>query len=144
MHEVKETIFIDRTPEDVHRFTMDADNALLWQSNLVEYELSDEKLGKGTISRGVTKVAGRKIEFEMEVAEHEFGQHDLWRTIKAPMDLTLEFTYEPTGDGTTMTYHLMVDSLGGLFGKLADPLVTRMYQRDTLSNLAKLKDLLEA
>lgn len=144
MHEVKETIFIDRIPEEVHRFTMDPANALLWQSNLVEYELSDEELRKGTIAHGVNKVAGRKVEFEMEVTEHEFGRHDLWRTVKAPMDLTLEFIYEPTGDGTTLTYHLTADSLAGLFGKLADGLVTRMYQRDTRSNLEKLKDLLEA
>ena len=31
----------------------------------------------------------------------------------------------------------------GILGKLADPIVTRMYARDVRSNLAKLKELLE-
>jgi hypothetical protein len=33
--------------------------------------------------------------------------------------------------------------MGGFFGKLADPLVTRMYAKDVKSNLEKLKDLVE-
>ena len=34
--------------------------------------------------------------------------------------------------------------LGGMFGKLADALVARMYARQMKANLGTLKDLLEA
>ncbi|NNC92170.1 MAG: hypothetical protein HKN80_06725 [Acidimicrobiia bacterium] len=144
MHEVKETIFINRLPEEVHLFLMDTDNALLWQSNLVEYELLSEDYRKGSMFRGVNKVAGRKIKWEAEVAEHELGAHALMRSTEAPMPFELEYVFAAIDDGTEMTYHMTVKEFGGFFGKLADPLVVRLYQKDVRSNLEKLKDLLEA
>jgi carbon monoxide dehydrogenase subunit G len=144
MHEVIESIYIKRSPEDVHAFLMDSDNVTLWQSNVVDYELLDDEYRKGSKFRGTNKVAGRKLDWEMEVAEHEFGAHALMRSTKAPMDFTLEYTFIPVDDGTRMTYHMVAESLGGFFGKLADPLVTRMYQKDVRSNLEVLKELLEA
>ncbi len=144
MHEVKETIFIKRLPEDVHLFVMDTDNAVLWQSNLVDYELLSEDYRKGSMLRGVNKVAGRKLEWEAEVAEHELGKHALIRSIKAPMAFKLEYVFAAIDDGTDMTYHMAVKEFGGFFGKLADPLVVRLYRKDVRSNLEKLKELLEA
>ena len=144
MHEVKETIYIKRTPEDVHRFMMDTDNGLLWQSNLIEFELLGEEYAKGSRLRGVSKVAGRKLAWEVEIAEHEVGTHGLMRSTDAPMEFTIEYTFAPVDDGTNMTFHQTVAELGGFFGKLADPLVVRLYQKDVRSNLEKLKELLEA
>ena len=44
-----------------------------------------------------------------------------------------------------MTFHQESASFfKGFLGKLADPVVTRMYARDVRRNLAKLKELLEA
>jgi hypothetical protein len=33
---------------------------------------------------------------------------------------------------------------GGVFGKLVDPVITRVFRRETQSDLGKLKDILEA
>ena len=43
-----------------------------------------------------------------------------------------------------MTWHQESETYGGFFGKLADPLVTRMYAKDVRSNLEKMKELVEA
>lgn len=144
MHEIKETILIERAPEDVHQFLMEEDNAVLWQSNLVDFELLSDDYRKGSMLRGVNKVAGRKIDWEAEVAEHEFGKSALMRSTKAPMGFELEYLFAPVDGGTEMTYHMTVQEFGGFFGKLADPLVVRLYGKDVRSNLEKLKELLEA
>jgi hypothetical protein len=60
------------------------------------------------------------------------------------MDFELEYVITPVDDGTEMTYHMTVKEFAGFFGKLADPLVVRLYRKDVRSNLGKLKDLLEA
>lgn len=142
---VTESIYIARPPQAVHEFMIDPENATLWQSNLIEYEqLTEGPVGKGTKNRGITRVAGKKVEWETEIAEYEAGASALIRSTKAPMEFTIHQSYQATGDGTTMTWHQEVGSLGGFFGKLGDALVTRMYHRDVKSNLEKLKELLEA
>lgn len=60
------------------------------------------------------------------------------------MEFTIEYIIEPVDNGTNMTFHQTAGELGGFFGKLADPLVVRLYQRDVWSNLEKLKELLES
>jgi uncharacterized protein YndB with AHSA1/START domain len=144
MPEVTESIFIARSPEDVHTFLMTTENVTLWQTNLIEYALLDDELRKGSTFRGVSKVAGRKVPFVMEVAELEVGKHSLMRTTEAPMQFSLEYTFTPQEGGTLFTYHLDAAPFGGFFGKLADPLVTRMFSKDVRSNLEQLKELLEA
>ena len=144
MHKVIESIYIDRPPDKVAEFMMDPANATLWQANLIDFELLDDEIRRGARTRGVSKVVGRKIEWEMEYSEVEPGVRSLLRTTKSPIDFTLEETFAPTGSGTTFTWHLEVETLGGFFGKLADPLVVRMYRRDARSNLEHLKELLEA
>ena len=49
----------------------------------------------------------------------------------------------PEGEGCRVTFEQEVDSLGSFFGKLADPIVTKMYSRDVRGNLENLKILLE-
>ncbi|MDH3606295.1 MAG: SRPBCC family protein [Acidimicrobiia bacterium] len=144
MHEVTETIEIKRLPEGVHAFLTDPDNALLWQSNLIDFELIDSRYEKGSMLRGMNKVAGKKVEFVAEIAEHELGKHTLIRSTEAPVGFTLEYTFAPAALGTKMTYHMETEAFGGFFGKLADPLVVRMFSKDVRANLEKLKELLEA
>lgn len=144
MPEVKESIFINRAPEDVHTFLRSEENALLWQSNLIEFELLDEDYSKGAKLRGASRVAGRTVEWIVEIAELELGQRSLMRTVEAPMAFTVEYVFTPENGGTRFTWHMEVESLGGFFGKLADPLVVRMFTKSVKANLETLKELLEA
>jgi len=143
MLEITEMVYIDASPEDVHAFTMEPANMLVWNSNMVEYELLDDEVRKGSHIRGVSKVAGRRLEWIMEFAELDVGHRAVLRSIEAPFEFEIEQTYEATGEGTTVTWHQMMESLGGFFGKLTDPLALRLYQHDVRSNLEKLKELVE-
>lgn len=142
---VEETILIKRSRDDVFAFASDPANVPLYSSNLVEFEkTSDGPVGKGTTYRGVTKVVGKSINWTSQVAD--FDQGRLWvnRSIESPMAWEIRVTYEDDAGDTLVHWRQETDAFGGFFGKMADPLVTRMYAKDVKSNLEKLKELLEA
>ncbi len=145
MPSVEETIVINRPRSEVFAFATDAANVPVYSSNLAEFEKTSKgPVDKGTTYRGVTKVAGRSLAWTSEVPEFEDGRHFVNRSVESPMAWEINISYEDAQGGTRMTWRQDMADLGGFFGKLADPLVTRMYAKDVRSNLEKLKELLEA
>ena len=65
------------------------------------------------------------------------------RSVTAPMEFHITWQFQPEGEGCKVIFDQEVGSLGGFFGHLADPLVTKMYSRDVKGNLENLKVLLE-
>jgi hypothetical protein len=118
----------------------------MWQSNMIDYEqLDDGPVAKGTRYRGTTRVAGKAVGWEAEVVERsDDGTKMVLRTTGGPLDWELTYTYEQEDGGTRFTFHHEVASLGGFFGRLTDPLVTKLYGRDVHSNLEKLGELVES
>ncbi len=145
MPSVEESVFIHRPRDEVFAFAVDPANVVLYNSNLVEYEkTSDGPPGKGATYRGVTRVAGKTINWTAETTEFKEGQSWETRSIESPMAWTIAARYEEADGGTRVTFHQETDSYQGFFGKLAEPVVTRMYAKDVRSNLEKMKELLEA
>ena len=141
---VEESITIQKPRSEVFSFASDPDNVPLYSSNLAEFEKTSEgPVGQGTTYRGVAKVAGRSLNWTSEIVEFQEGRRVVNKSIESPMAWQIETTYEDEGDGTRVQWRQETDSFGGFFGKLSDPLVTRMYAKDVRSNLEKLKDLLE-
>ncbi|MCZ0914435.1 hypothetical protein O0V02_18765 [Gordonia amicalis] len=42
-----------------------------------------------------------------------------------------------------MTYHVESNGFGGVFGKMADPIVMRIYQRSLTASIESVPDLIE-
>lgn len=142
---VEETILIKRPRDEVFAFATDPANVPLYSSNLVEFEkTSDGPVGKGTTYRGLAKVAGRSLKWTSEVAEYDQGRRFVNRSVESPMSWEMQVSYEDDAGDTLVHWRQETDGYGGFFGKLTDPLVTRMYAKDVKSNLEKLKELLEA
>ena len=142
---VEETMLIKRPRDEVFAFATDPANVPLYSSNLVEFEkTSDGPVGKGTTYRGVAKVAGKSVKWTSEVAEFEPGRRFVNRSVESPMAWEMQVRYEDDAGDTLIHWRQETDGYRGFFGKLADPLVTRMYAKDVKSNLEKLKELLEA
>ena len=142
---VDDSIVINRPRSEVFSFATDPDNIPLYNSNLIEYEqLTEGPVGQGTQNRGSVKVAGKRIDFVSEVVEFEEGGRLASRSIESQVPFELDVTYEDAGSGTKVSWHQESPTFGGFFGKLADPLVNRMYAKDVHSNLENLKELLEA
>ena len=142
---VDDSIIINRPRDQVFAYAVDPTNVPLYSSSLIEFkQVTPGPVQKGTRNEGAIKVAGKRIDFTNEVVEFEEGRHWLARTIDSPFPVDLEVTYEDVESGTKVTWHEEAEGLGSFFGKLADPLVARMRAKDVRSNLAQLKELLEA
>ena len=146
MPTVEETIVIERPKAEVFAYMQDPTKTTQYNSNLKEFSKTSEgQVGKGTQYRGVAKVAGRKIEWTSEITEWEENKHWHVRSIQSPVDFEIDVTVRDLEGNTHLVFHQESGSFfEGFRGRLADPLVTRMYARDVRSNLAKLKELLEA
>lgn len=142
---VDESIVIDRGRREVFEFATDPENVPLYSSNMISFEqLTEGPVGEGTRNHGKVRVAGRTIEWTTEVTEFEQDRRFSSRSVESAVGFELDVTYEDADGGTKVTWHQESETYGGFFGKLADPLVTRMYAKDVRSNLEKLKELVEA
>lgn len=142
---IEESIVIDRPRDEVFAFMNDPDNVPVWNSNVIEYErITEGPLKQGTQNRVKAKVVGKTLEATNEVTEFEEGRRVVSRTIDSPLAVEGETRFEETSGGTRVTFHQEAEIPGGFFGRLAEPLVARMFAKDVRANLEKLKELLEA
>ena len=145
MATIEESIVIERKREDIRTFMRDTENQMVWQSNLIELsKLDDGDPRVGTRYRGVVKVAGRRVEWTAEIVEWDDLAFYTLRTTEASIGFKMRYEFDKAPEGTKVTLHQEIDPFGGFFGKMADPLVTRMYARDVKANLEKLKDVAES
>jgi len=142
---VEDSIVINKPRAEVFAYAADSANFLDWSSNVIEYEATPPgPVQADTTTKGVTRVAGRNVEWTAKVTDLEDGVMYGYRSVESPMAFTFTYRFEDVADGTRVTFHQDVPTIGGFFGKLADPIVTRMYARSVSTNLANLKEMLEA
>jgi uncharacterized membrane protein len=142
---IDESIVINKPRAEVFAYAADSANLLDWSSNIIEYEATPPgAVQADTTAKGVTRVAGRNVEWTAKVTELEDGVTFGYQSVESPMAFTYAYRFEDAAGGTRVTFHQDVPTIGGFFGKLADPIVTRMYARNVATNLANLKELLEA
>lgn len=145
MPEFHAKVTIDRPQEEVFAYLVDARTQEIWQSGLQEFAADWEADPRvGDHSRGTVKVAGKKLNWEAEVTEVKRPERFVFRTVEAPFSFEITYSLAAAGDSTQVHYDGSTSAMGGFFGRLADPLVALMYQRETNSNLANLKTILEA
>ena len=143
MAEFRAAVTINRPREEVHRYLSDANLIPVWQSGLQEFDADwDDQPRVGDRSRATVKVAGKKVRSVTEVTEVS-PDHLAIRSVEAPFAFEMSYRAIDRGGHTEVVHEGTTESLGGFFGKLADPIVARMYQRDVESNLKNLKALLE-
>jgi ligand-binding SRPBCC domain-containing protein len=143
---VEDSVTINRSPEDVWAFLTDPDNLTTYESQVTELEqLTEGEVAAGTRFRGVSKVLGRPITWTSEIVRFEPVSAYATKTVEAKLPFAVAWTLTPEGDGTRMDYRLEAESgLGGVFGKLGEPVVVKAQQRTLRTNLANLKALLES
>ena len=145
MPSVTESIIIDRPRADIYAYMTDPEKAPLWQTNVISMEAQYEGDAEvGDRVKAATKVAGKRFEVVTEFTAIDRPKSYSFKTIESPFDFEITWRLEDVDGGTEVTYHGNAASLGGFFGKLGDPIVTRMHARDIRSNLQNLKDILES
>ena len=145
MPTIEETVSIDVPPAKVFAFMTDAGNAVVYDSSITRAQQEGEgELAVGTRWKGASKVLGREFEWVAECTELEQDRRFASKSVEGRLPFSISTDYAPEGEGTRLTYTLSADSgLGGVFGKLAEPLVVKAQTRTVRANLATVKELLE-
>lgn len=144
MQIVDESIVINRSPQDVWDFLRMAENQLLWQSSLIEFDADSDEPKVGERSRGVTKTAGRKFAWTTEVTQVDPGKTVAFRSVESPFPLEFRQSFEDVDGGCRFRIHGETPGTGGFFGRIGDSVAAKMYARGVRSDLENLKALLEA
>jgi carbon monoxide dehydrogenase subunit G len=141
---VEESVVIARPPQEVFDFLSRFENIAVYDSSVISSEqVGDGPLGVGTRGRGTSKVMGRQFDWTVEVAEFDPPRRMVSRSVEGKLDFTITFQVEPADGGTRLTQRIDAASgLGGIFGKLADPLVERAQGRTVRANLETLAEWL--
>ena len=134
---------IGRSPEDVARFAMNPENDRRWIGGIVEAEaLTDPPTHAGTRVRRVAKFLGKRIEYVLEVVDHDPSRRLVMRAVSGPFPLTVHYEFAGADGGTRARIRNQGDASG--FYRLAAPLLARLVQRRVARDLKTLKALLEA
>lgn len=141
---VEESVFIARPPEEVFDYLAKAENLPVWDSSILQAEqVGADPVGVGTRWRGTSKILGRRFEWTTEVTEFDRPRRSSSRSVEGKLQFTVTILLEPADGGTRHTYRVDAASgLGGVFGRLADPIVERAQARTVRANLETLAELL--
>jgi carbon monoxide dehydrogenase subunit G len=93
--------------------------------------------------RGTSKILGRRFEWATEITEFDRPRRSSSRSVEGKLQFTVTVLVEPADGGARLTYRVDAASgLGGIFGRLADPIVERAQARTVRANLETLAELL--
>ena len=141
---IEESVVIARPPEEVFDYLAKADNLPEWDSSIVQAEqVGADPVGVGTRLRGTSKILGRRFEWATEITEFDRPRRSSSRSVEGKLQFTVTVLVEPADGGARLTYRVDAASgLGGIFGRLADPIVERAQARTVRANLETLAELL--
>jgi len=143
----EESVVIPRPVSEVWDFLIEAHNWPSWESSMLECEqITDGDVEVGTRWRGVSRVLGKRVDWESEFTEYRPLKATTAKSVDGnKVGFSASTKFEEADGGTRLTYRLETESgLGGIFGKLADPIVSTAYSRVVRASLDNLSDLLTA
>jgi len=143
---IEESLVIRRPSEVVFDYLSTVDNLAVWDSSVVEAEqIGTEPMTVGTRCRGTNKILGRRFDWTTEVSVFDPPRRLDFRSIEGKLTFVVTNLLEPVDGGTRFTYRADAESgLGGIFGRLGDPIVQRAQARTVRANLETLAELLGA
>jgi len=139
---LEHSLVIHRPVADVFAFVANPDNLPRWQSGLLEVEKLSGDGGVGSRHREVRSLLGRRIEQVLEVTALTPDQRLDFEVVEGPVHLSLEHAFEAAGDDTRITVVGQGDT-GTLFS-LAGPLIAKAVKKQSQSDFARLRTVLEA
>ena len=136
------SVVINRPLGEVFTKLTDLENNERWRSGTIQAEkTSAGDVGVGTTYRMVNSAFGRRMEGEAEVTEFEPNRRFVTKN-RSGVPIETERIFEPVEGGTRVTFTVKAELAG--FFQLAEPLVAGIGKRRLESDVADLKDLLEA
>lgn len=145
MTTIKESVEIDRRPEEVYAYVTDPAHLPEWQESAVEaHRVGDAPMGVGSRVEVTRRIGRRVVPMTMEVTE--FDPPWSWRMhgVEGPVRGDVHGKIEPLEDGRRSRLTLALDFEAHGVGKVLVPAVVRPYARKEMPrNEQRLKELLE-
>jgi magnesium-protoporphyrin O-methyltransferase len=144
---VEQSTIIHRSPDEVFAFLENRANDTAWMASVMESQWLDlgDRPRQGRRGRMVIKLFGRRMHFLDEVTDYLPGHRIAHRTVEGPLPLNTACICEPTERGCLATVVGELDRIpGGWVGRLAAPLLERVFHHGFKADLDRLKVLLEA
>lgn len=135
---------IDRAVDQVAAYAGDPSNAPEWYANIrsVDWQ-TPPPVAVGSRMDFVAQFLGRRLAYTYEVVELDPGRRLVMRTAQGPFPMETTYEWEPTdGGGTRMRLRNSGEPSG--FGRVAAPLMAAAVRRNTIRDLARLKQLVES
>jgi hypothetical protein len=122
---------LPRTPQ--WRTTVTQADPLQWQ----------ETSAVGTRFRAVTRVAGRRWSWVLEVTRWEPPARFAYAVAEGSVPMEVEYRCEAHGEGCRFTMVAVVDGSVGVFGRVVVPVIAWGMRRAVRAQVGNLKRILE-
>lgn len=145
MPTVEQSVVISRPVREVWDYLTTAENWPIWDNATIEaQQITDGPIGAGTQWRGATRILGKRVDWTTEFTEYDAPKRSTAKSVDGPVTFALSTSCDEVEQGTRLTYRLESESgLGGVFGRLTDPIVNKAYGRSIQASLDNLADLLD-
>jgi uncharacterized protein YndB with AHSA1/START domain len=141
---IEESVEINLPPEEVFDYVANPENLPGWSSQVLDVQKETQgELREGDRYTSVAKFLGRRFETPMEVTTHEPPRLHIDKSTGGPFEQEYTFVLEETAAGGTRLTQSAEGEPGGFF-RLVGPLLEVAGRRQFKTDLANLKDLLEA
>ncbi len=141
---IEESVEINLPPKEVFDYVANIENLPGWSSLVLEVQKETQgPLREGDRYTSVAKFLGRRFETPMEVTAHQPPRRHSDRSTGGPFPQEYTFVLEETASGGTRLTQAAEGEPGGFF-RLVGPLLEVAGRRQFKTDLANLKDLLEA
>ncbi|TMC49976.1 MAG: hypothetical protein E6J14_07195 [Chloroflexi bacterium] len=145
MAAIRESIEIERRPEDVFAYLDALARHGEWQQSIVSVQVAGDTPTKvGTRATETRRVGGRQQAVTYEITEHNPPRSFAFRGIDGPIRPVGRGTVEPLGDGSRSRLTLELDFEGHGIGKLLRPMVVRQARKQVPQDHQRLKQRLES
>lgn len=144
MPAVEESVVVARPQQEVFDYLANFGNLAVYDAFVTSSgQVGDGPPEVGTRGRGTTRFMGKQFDWVVEFTEFEPPRRMVSRSVEGQRDLTAAFTLEPAGAGTRITERLTTETkMGGLAGRLPEPLLNRLLSRSLRRNLKTLARVL--
>jgi uncharacterized membrane protein len=134
---------IERPREEVARYAMTPENEPLWIGGITQSRMvTDPPVRIGTEVARVAAFLGRRIDYALEVVEHEPGRIIVMDAVRGPFPMRVTYAFDDAPGGGTLVRNRVEGEATGFYG-LAAPLMSAAVRRSLRRDLRALKRILE-
>ena len=143
MLKIEISTVINQPVEEVFAVASNPEDYVKWSPGLVEAKKTSEgPIGVGSTYRLVRMFLGQRLEGDLELTEYEPNRKFTLDSKSRPFPGEARWTFDAVEGGTRVS--VVVQAEPGGFFKLAEPLLGSFTKRTNETELANLKDLMEA